>query len=213
MLRRSVETTTLGILDALRDATRSRHAELAALPAMARLFRPDYTLTEYQTHLGRLLGLFEPLERAVEEAATPDDPAPDLHRSTHLVEDLSLMGASVEEIAALDRCCGLPPLPKGGLRGYTYVMLGSMLGGEIIVKRLSAVLGPRASFRFYGPGSGHYETHWAAFCEDLEQQPAGPPRVIGQPAAVEAICNTAIGIFDAYAAWLSQPLLPAGGRQ
>jgi len=54
-----------GVIGALRDATRSRHANLGASPAMSRLFDPGYTVPEYRAHLGRLLGLFEPLERAV----------------------------------------------------------------------------------------------------------------------------------------------------
>jgi hypothetical protein len=36
---------------------------------MLKLFDADYTITSYQAHLSRMLGLVEPLERAVKGAA------------------------------------------------------------------------------------------------------------------------------------------------
>jgi heme oxygenase len=89
------------------------------------------------------------------------------------------------------------------LYGYTYVILGSMMGGQIIVKRLRTVLGPAASFHFYGDGNGRSEALWASFCSRLEQD--GKDNV-------GAICATAAMVFDAYATWLSEPLLQASKR-
>ena len=191
------------IIEALRGATRSRHAMVASLPAMLRLFAADYGISEYRTHLGRLLGIFEPLECAVAKAAVPEDLACGLHRSRDLREDLLVMGATEIDLAALERCPRPPPIPTAGLGGYTYVVLGSMLGGRIIVKQLRTVLGPAASFRFYGGGNIRYELSWASFCSDLEKNRRND---------VAAICATAVGIFDAYAAWLSEPLLRDGSR-
>jgi heme oxygenase len=79
-----------------------------------------------------------------------------------------------------------------------------MLGGRFIVKRLRAVLGPAASFRFYGDGNIRYESAWASFCSDLEKEK--------DVRNVQAICDTAAGIFNAYAAWLSEPLLRDGSQ-
>ena len=67
---------------------------LEAIPVTAPLFDADYTLMEYRAHLGRLLGLFEPLERAVADAASPGGPARDLQRSDDLVFDLRRMGST-----------------------------------------------------------------------------------------------------------------------
>ena len=69
-----------------------------------------------------------------------------------------------------------------------------MKGGKIIVKRLRSILGPAASFHFYGDGNEGSDSLWASFCSKLEAQ--------GRE-NVEAICATAVAIFDAYAVWLS----------
>jgi len=200
MLNHPLESGVSNIIEALRVATRSRHARLASLPAMFRLFEADYGISEYRAHLGRLLGFFDPLECASAKAAAPQYSEYGLHRSSDLREDLLTMGATAAEIEALERCPGLPPIATPGLRGYTYVILGSMLGGRIIAKRLRDILGPAASFRFYGEGTNRYELVWALFCSDLEKETY-------RENDVQAICATAVGIFDAYAAWLSEPPL------
>jgi len=168
---------------------------------MARLFHSAYTVSEYRAHLGRLLGLFEPLERSVARAAKPGNPVLALERSSALREDLRLMGATEIEIDALERYHWVSPIDPAGLFGYSYVILGSMMGGKIIVKRLRATLGPTASFHFYGDQNECSEALWASFCSNLEEN--GKDNV-------EAICATAVGIFDAYAAWLSQQLPQPG---
>jgi heme oxygenase len=204
MLNRPLESGVPGIIEALRGATRSRHARLASLPAMLRLFEGDYAISEYRAHLSRLLGFFEPLECAVAKATAPEDQALRLHRSNDLREDLRIMGATARNIAAIERCTLIPPIATAGLRGYTYVIMGSMLGGRILIQRLRAVLGPAASFCFYGGGSVPYEVAWAGFCSDLEEEKDGEN--------VQSMCATAVGIFDAYTAWLSEPPAQSGNR-
>jgi heme oxygenase len=172
-------------------------------PAMARLFEATYTIPEYQAHLGRLLGLFEPLERAVAEASVPGDPVRDFRRSGAILDDLRAMGATTRDVDSLERYGGLGPIKPTGLQGYTYVILGSMMGGKIIVRRLRATLGADASLRFYGDGNGRPESLWASFCSDLETNGANN---------VQAICATAVAVFDAWAAWLSEPISAEGGQ-
>jgi heme oxygenase len=191
------------VIDALRQATRSRHAKIEAIPAMARLFDADYTLSEYRQHLGRLLGLFEPLERAVADVTGADHPVRDLQRSSALVRDLHNMGLTSGEIGSLERYGGLWPIEPASIHGYSYVVLGSMMGAKIIVKRLRAVLGPEASFCFYGDENGRSQALWASFCSDLEKT---------EQDNVPKICATAVAIFDAYEEWLSAPVLAAGSR-
>ena len=191
------------VVEALRDATRSRHAKLGVSSAMVRLFDDGYTISEYRAHLGRLLGLFEPLERAAAQAADPSVPVDALQRSRALREDLRIMGATEEAIEALERCHRIPPIVPAGIRGYTYVILGSMQGGKIIVRRLRTVLGQDASYLFYGDGNGRSQALWATFCSDLEEHGKND---------VETICATAVGIFDEYDAWLSEPLLQTRQR-
>jgi heme oxygenase len=190
------------VIEALRSATCSRHARLASSPAMVRLFAEDYTLPEYRAHLGCILGLFEPLERVVRQAAGANQSLSALERSKDLYDDLSIMGSSADEIDAFERCPYVPSLPTAGLHGYLYVMLGSMLGGEIIGRRLRSVFGGNASYRFYsGSEPQSYESHWAAFCSDIEERGKED---------VPTICATAVEIFDLYAVWLSEPRQRAG---
>jgi heme oxygenase len=199
----SPEPLNLSVIEALRRATRSRHARLAASPAMMRLFAPDYTALEYRTHLGRLLGLFEPLEKAAADASATRHLVPLLQRSSDLRDDLRSMGATNEEIDALERCSRLPHLQPPGLSGYIYVVLGSMLGGQIIVKQLRAILGAGASYRFYGDEEGRHQTAWGSFCSRLEEHGKED---------VKAICATAVEVFDTYADWLSTPPQQSGDR-
>ena len=196
-----VEHVEVPILDALRAATRSRHAALGRTEAMVRLFEPTYTIAEYRAHLGDLLGLFDAIEAAASRAATPEDPAPLHRRSLDLRDDLAIMGVEPAGIDRLGDVHILTDLPAGGLRGYTYVILGSMLGGRLIVKQLRSVLGPSASLRFYGAGASGALGLWEAFCAEL---------ATARNADVRAICSTASAVFDAYAHWLSKPRNVAG---
>jgi heme oxygenase len=168
---------------------------------MVRLFEPTYTTAEYHAHLRRLLGLFESLEDAALRGATPEDPAPPHRRSIDLRDDLRIMG--VDAADPLERCLTLTKFPAGGIRGYTYVMLGSMLGGRLVVKHLRSVLGSSASTRFYGAGESDAILLWESFCADLATARHADPR---------AICETASAVFDAYADWLSTPVDAAGIR-
>lgn len=201
MLDRTYESGELSVIESLRNATRSLHANLGSSPAMLRLFASDYTISEYRAHLGRLLGFFEPLEIAVSRLGVPAASPMAIRRSTDLREDLQIMHATARDIDSLERCHTLPSITRAGLRGCTYVVLGSTLGAKVIVKQLRSALGPRASFRFYGDKGGRYQTQWA-FRSDLEDHGRND---------VEAICTTAIAVFDAYAEWFSAPLLRTGG--
>jgi heme oxygenase len=169
---------------------------------MVRLFEPTYTSAEYHAHLRHLLGLFESLESAARRSATPEDPAPLHRRSIDLREDLRAMGVD----AAMDpRASGraFKDFPAGGMRGYSYVMLGSMLGGRLVVKHLRSVLGPAASLRFYGAGESDGIALWGSFCAEL---------ATARHPDSHAICETASAVFDAYADWLSAPAGAAGVR-
>jgi hypothetical protein len=96
---------------------------------------------------------------------SPSEGPPTLAK-TH---DAHSLGASVHNIDAIQRCHRPPTFASGGLSGYTYVVLGSTLGAKIIVRQLRAVLGPAASFRFYGGEDGLYQAAWSAFRSDLEE--------------------------------------------
>jgi len=190
------------VIEALRGATSSLHANLGSSPSMSRLFAIDYTMSEYRAHLGRLLGFFEPLESAASGHDDMEASPSANQRSGDLREDLRIMGATAREINALERCHTLPSISRAGRHGYTYVILGSTLGAKVIVKQLRAALGPDASFRFYGDEDGRYQAAWALFRLDLEENGRND---------IDAICAAAVAAFDAYAAWFSDPALRIEG--
>jgi heme oxygenase len=161
---RSSEPAEPSVIEALRDATRSRHESLASSAGMSRLFESDYTIAEYRAHLARVLGFFAPLEKTAAQASAEGSLSV-VRRSTDLCEDLRAMGASAEDIAAIQRCHELTAFATGGLSGYAYVVLGSSLGAKIIVKQLRAVLGPSACFRLYGDEGDLYRAAWSAFLQ------------------------------------------------
>jgi len=192
-----------GVIETLRNATRSCHAKLESCPAMVRLFDPGYSLSEYRAHLGRLLGLIEPLEWAVTFAAHPPDPVCSIKRSLQLREDLQHMGVTQREIDKIERCRRLPKITNAGLRGYNYVILGSLLGGKVIARQLRATLGPDASLQFYGDAKACYGALWASFCQDLEENGKSD---------LPIICQTAVALFHLYGEWFSDPLPGTGAR-
>ena len=69
--------------------------------------------------------------------AMPPELIPDgFRRAGALHDDLSAMGWSPAQVASVDRCRHVPHIPPSGLRGYLYVVLGSMLGGQVIARHL-----------------------------------------------------------------------------
>jgi hypothetical protein len=161
---------------------------------MVRLFAEDYTLAEYRAHLGCMLGLLEPLERVVCQAAGANQSLSTLERSKDLYDDLSIMGSSADEIDAFERCPYVPSLPAAGLPGYLYVKLGSMLGGEIIVRRFSAATRAIVSTAAVNLKATSLAGHRSA---PISKSAAKRMSTPFEPQAVE--------IFDLYAAWLSEP--------
>ena len=202
VLNQSSELGESTVIEALRAATSSLHENLGSSPAMSRLFACDYTVSEYRVHLGRLLGFLEPLEIAASRHDKTEASPVAIQRSVDLRKDLRSMGATATDIDALERCSMLPSISRSGLLGYTYVILGSTLGAKVIVQQLRGVLGPGASFCFYGDEDGRYQAEWASFRSDLEENGRND---------IGAICATAVGVFNAYAAWFSEPRLRIGG--
>jgi heme oxygenase len=160
---------------------------------MTRLFSPNYGFEEYRTHIGRLLGLYEPLECAFVLAGS--EHAFSLRgRVSALRRDLVSMGATAEDFGKLERRRSFPALTASGLLGFGYVLFGSMLGARVIVARLHEVLGENASYCFYGADGVQTGELWEAFCRSLER---------ADNANATEIAASAVEMFDVYAEWLS----------
>lgn len=162
----------MSVLAQIRQATRARHDELeAAAGILERLALPRGRRQLLET----FLGLYEPAEaalgRRIGDVTGLDFNArlksPALHR------DLSVLGAELHEVAALDRSAPPELASTPHALGFAYVLEGSTLGGRVIRKRLRAAglpLEGTSFFDVYGPDAGRRFTD---FCAVLERESAG----------------------------------------
>ena len=161
---------------------------------MRRLFAADYGVAEYRAHIGRLLGLYEPLERAFAGAGGRAD-AFDIHARTQALRaDLRAMGATAKQAGQLERHRPFTALTTLESLGYAYVLFGSMLGAKLITARLRRVLGDAASYHFYAADQPEADRMWQSYCDRLQRDGG---------ANVALVCAAAMEMFDVYAAWLS----------
>lgn len=183
------------ILAAVRGATGAAHARIEASPPMRRLLSDDYTMLEYTAHLARLLGFYAPLEEALARAGADAEAPPLASRSRQLRDDLGDLGLTASQIAALPRCEELPSLTGANVLGGRYVYEGAALGGQIISRRLKQSLGAAHRFAFYHEDAGQTGRQWTAFCAYLKTRDG---------ASLRAICDSASGVFAAFADWFEQ---------
>jgi len=189
------------MLKCLKAATSTRHA---ALERRLPLLDADLTHATYRQFVQRLFGFYEPLEAqlvALPWWGTVDfdfDYAP-RHKTPQLQQDLRALGDTESSLAALPRCERLPPMTNPAqLWGCLYVIEGATLGGQIIIKNLSAHLGLTAVsgasfFDGYGPKTG---SSWKAFCA------AVPAQGDDAPGGRDAMLESANLTFDTLGEWL-----------
>ncbi len=158
---------------------------------MLRLMSDDYTAAEYIEHLACLLGYYEPFEAELARAGADVE----LTRSARLAQDLAMLGISVARIQALPRCPTFVPIPPTGLFGALYVYEGAALGGQIIARRLRSTLGALPGFAFYADDADATRRRWAALCARLS---------LADAASQDAICATALDLFDTFQSWLER---------
>ncbi|SEU26969.1 Heme oxygenase [Stigmatella erecta] len=171
-----------------------------------RFLDPALTSAEYRRHLEALWGLHAPLEERLAEQLA--GPLPGLRigerRKAHLLEeDLRALGHDAESLTKLSRAPWLPPLPGvPEALGCCYVLEGSTLGGQVILRHLQrhfagVPVGPFAFLRAYGDQTGPM---WRALGETLLHA--------SDQAASEAfdarVVKGAQDTFDAFVAWLAQ---------
>lgn len=139
------------------------------------LSRPGRPLEWYRTVLQTFHGFYAPTECAcpaygADAARWVDDLD---RRKTHLLRaDLQHLGLTSEEIEQLPHCTEMtsPPTPSRQI-GCMYVMEGSTLGGQYIVRNLDHGW-PSAFFSSYGASVG---AAWKRFCAVLDSTPVDAP--------------------------------------
>jgi heme oxygenase len=185
-----------GALETLRRATSEKHRGLEALAMNARLLRDDYHIDEYRGMLQRMYGFYEPLARTAVKAQARCGPMI-AQRAERLRRDLSDLGCSPSEIAAIPRCDRLPSLASADRDlGCAYVFEGAALGGRVITKHLTRVFRDHAKVpvRFFSGDGDPTAQRWRSFCADLDANAEN----------VEEVCAAACAAFDSMTAWLAQ---------
>lgn len=176
-----------------------------------RLLEPGLSLEGYRRHLEALHGLFAPLEAELERKLSGELPelrTVERWKLPLLVKDLEALGHDASSLARLPRATLLPPLT--GLPealGCFYVLEGSTLGGQLILRHLQRHLtgAPVAFFRAYGEEVGPM---WRAFGEVVSQASAAAASEDFDARVVQGAKDT----FDAFTAWLSQERVSAAVR-
>ena len=187
-------------LHMLREYTRTAHAAIESdVDVLNRL----QTRESYAATLGQYLGFFEPIERRLRQMPSVGESESDsTPRTQRLKRDLAALGMTMDQVARLPRCQGLPPLDSPGQRmGCRYVIEGSALGGQIIYRLIRERFGMNAesgaSF-FVGdePNTGRC---WRDFGIELEAF-AASASLDERTAALES----ALATFDALGAWFRE---------
>jgi heme oxygenase (biliverdin-IX-beta and delta-forming) len=191
------------MLQALRDATSPLHDKLEeCMPLM----RPDLSPAAYLQVLKNFYGLYAPLEATllVHPAwlALLSD-APDRQRLPHLKLDLEALGVSLAEQEALP-LCPLPDMSQGleQVLGCMYVMEGSTLGGQHMVRHLKAHFGwdeaDDSKTHFFNSYGKQVGPRWKAFCEVLQTFCAQQT-----PEEQQVTIASAVGMFELLEQWFT----------
>jgi heme oxygenase len=188
------------LLQTLKAETRPHHERAERV---VRLMEPSLTLAGYRRHLEALYGLYASLE--VTLAARLEGRFPPLRLEERwklplLAEDLRALGHEEASLARLPRPSRPPSLPDvPEALGCLYVLEGSTLGGQLILRHLQrhfegVAAGGFVFFRAYGESVGPM---WKAFGEALV-------RACPDPALAPRVVKGAQDTFEAFEAWLRE---------
>ncbi len=158
-------------------------------------------LAEYKACLQRFYSLYEPLEKSLARFA--DWPAigvelPQQLQAARLTADLEQLGVSPFQLELAPEAC-LPALPDfPHALGALYVMAGSTLGSQVILRHLSTVLGSEiagadAFFRGHGASTG---ARWNQFRISLDGYG------VAEPGNYPQVIEGAMATFRAVGAWM-----------
>jgi len=190
----SLQPGTTSLATQLREQTAALHGQVER-----RLGLPFSitTLAQYKACLRRFYRLYQPLETSL--ARFSEWPGiglelPELLQAAHLATDLQRLGISPHKLERAPEAC-LPYLPDfPHALGALYVMAGSTLGSQIILRHLTTVLGSEiagadAFFRGHGEHTAARWTHVRTSLEGYgEAEPGNIPHVIeGAQATFQAI--------------------------
>lgn len=160
--------------------------------------RPSYALA-----LAKFFGFYQPVEcglRQLDWQRAGFDLSPRM-KTDWISESLTCLDATIQT-TDIPRCRHLPPLTSiaEGI-GCLYVLEGSTLGGQFILRALQERLGlsPNREARFFASYGKHVGSMWKSFGSFAEQYAAT------HPADQEMIIASAQTTFVAFGEWF-QPI-------
>lgn len=177
----------MGPRDLLRSATAELHGRLDA-----RFRALDLTVkADYLRFLAAQAAAVVPIEHALELAGVAKL-VPDWDRRSRraaILADLAILGQAMIPTETPAPAVTSP----AGIFGTLYVLEGSRLGGEVLLRRMLATAGPElcAATRFLSHGRG--ERLWGSFLAMLAKRPVGENGQLVRAAA------GAFALFDAAA--------------
>lgn len=173
----------------LRARTRAAHAHVETrVDAGARL----RDRAAYRAWLELLLGFHTAADPMLEERFGELPPS---GRRARLARDLTALGASATEVAAVPAMDAAALPGPAGAAGVLYVVEGSALGGAVLGRRARAALGVTAlSGGAFFTGGGSPAPRWRAVGAVLQER-------LGDAAALDDAVAGALGAFSAFEAW------------
>jgi heme oxygenase len=159
------------IVSKLRTYTGTLHSELEKTPISVALLDEQVSTHNYVAYLQKMREIVAFYESNVFPALT--DTLPDLPKRKKLPlidEDLNYLASDASELSAFETSLIANPSIAYAL-GCMYVMEGSTLGGKMILKHASKILGiiPEQGgsyFAGYGEETGYY---WKTFLQTLQE--------------------------------------------
>jgi heme oxygenase len=188
------------ILADLKERTKTLHAQTELAFALDQRLA---TRDSYVALLSRMLGFYAPLEPRMPDAVGARELGFDLQereKTSLLRADLSALGLSPAEIAAIPNCSRLPQIPRvANLFGCLYVLEGSTLGGQIIRREVHRRLGFTADngCAFFAGYHDKTAEAWREFGEALTRYS------VGHPQEQEQIVGTAAETFQRFEEWVA----------
>lgn len=193
----TVITSPSPALAALRERTREQHI---ALEGRLRLGSPDAGRAQYAGHVAAMWGWLQPLESLLWHAhpwPTAVEPDARSGKSAWLQTDILAAREDGFLRAGPELCGHDSDLTDSAVRfGWAYVIEGSMLGGQVLHKRLAGKLQPwpMRYLQGYGAEGGR---RWREFLAALSSE-------VRTPHQVQAAGDGAVQAFRSINLWLQR---------
>ncbi|UQZ37010.1 biliverdin-producing heme oxygenase [Paenibacillus sp. PK3_47] len=192
------------ILKRLKEETAPLHKQIEKNEYAAAIMNNSLTMDKYEAYLIKFYGFVKPVEARL--SGITDSAEGVLYESARnksewLERDLSALGLSEETLSRLPLCTDLPDVSTHAKAlGCLYVLEGSTLGGQMIIRMLAKYLpvDPHVNGNYFNSYGDSTREHWKAFCSELE-------KAADRPEAEEEMIQAAKNTFRLLDRWFVEP--------